>query len=355
MAGGASPSLWPMSIKELPKQFQSWVGVNTLLQDTFERLTNLFDIKDIFVVTSQKYGEIVRIQIRELPEENLILEPYARHTMPCVALALTVLATKVTDDTVVSVFPSDHYIKNLGDFIERLETAINFARQRDAIVAIGITPTRPETNYGYIQVDNEQRDLGEFFARGIRYSKTFAEKPDIDTAKRFLASNEFLWNTGIFVWKVSTFWNSLRTCSYEIYNYFNVLKKFVSKKEFPNAVEDVYRQIPSISLDFGILEVARNVFVVESNFSWSDIGTWDEVYRLAFKDDKNNHIVGDVIAIDTKNSLIRSYEKIIAAIEIEDLIVVDTPRAILLCRRGASNRIIEVINYLRLKNADLVL
>lgn len=355
MAGGSSPMLWPRSLEQTPKQFLHFIGDGTLLQNTIERLLEIFSIEDIYVITTQKFTDIIARQVPKLPRSNVIGEPFPRHTMPCVALALTQLSLKYSGDSVAVVFPSDHHISNLGEFKNRIETAMEFAIERNAIVAIGITPTRPETNYGYIQVDSDPGNLGKFYDKGIRFTKTFVEKPDLETAKRFLSTDEFLWNTGIYAWKVSTFWESLHLCSPETHNYFTILKKLLGKPNFHQAVDETYRQIQSESLDIGILERARNVFVLESAFTWSDVGTWDEIYRLSLKDADNNCIVGDVLTIDTRNSFIRSHEKTIATIEIEDLVVVDTPIALLICRRGATNRVVEIVNYLRRKNASPLL
>lgn len=355
MAGGTSPMLWPKSTEQIPKQFKHFIGNGTLLQNTIERLLDIFPIEDTYIVTSQRFTELIRQQVPNIPESNIISEPFPRHTMPCVSLALTHLSVKYPDDSVAVVFPADHHISNLGEFKNRIETAVEFATERNSIVTIGITPTRPETNYGYIQVDNKPGNLGKFYEKGIRFTKTFAEKPDFETAKRFLSTGEFLWNTGIYVWKISIFWESLHICSPETHNYFTILKKLLGKSNFEQAVDETYRQIQSESLDVGILERARNVYVLESAFTWSDVGTWDEIYRLSLKDSDNNCIVGDVLTIDTRNSFIRSHEKVIATIDVEDLVVIDAPIAILICRRGATNRVIEIVNYLRRKNASPLL
>ncbi|MCX7879684.1 MAG: sugar phosphate nucleotidyltransferase [Ignavibacteria bacterium] len=355
MAGGQSPNLWPKSTFAIPKQFLHFVGEHTLLQNTVERISHLFPLEKIYVVTGAEYENIVKEQLPSLPVKNIVLEPFARNTLPCVSLALTQLIKEVSDETVCVIFPSDHHISNFGEFFTAIETAADFAKIKDAIVTIGVSPSRPETNYGYIQVDVHKRDLGDYYYKGIRYTKTFAEKPDFETAKRFISTNEFLWNTGIFILRVSTFWNSLRNCSPEIYNYFNILKKLVDRPNFAQAVDETYRQIQSISIDTGIMELAPNVFVLESNFSWSDVGTWEEIYRLSLKDAQNNHLVGDVIAIETNNCLIQTHEKLIATIGIDDLVIVDTPKALLVCKRQDSHKVIEIVNYLRRKNASTFL
>lgn len=355
MAGGQSPSLWPKSTTKMPKQFLNFVGEGTLLQNTVNRIAKIFPLEKIYIATTKEFTQLVEEQLPELPKSNVINEPFPRNTLPCVSLSLTTLSPNTKDDTVVVLFPSDHHISNLGEFYQALDVAIDFAFHKDAIVAIGVTPTRPETHYGYIQIDKNPNGLGEYFDKGIRYSKTFAEKPDYDSARRFLATGEFLWNTGIYVMKVSTFWESLKVCSSEVYNYFSILKKFVGRPQFEQAVVETFKQIQSESIDTGIMERTRNVYAVESGFSWSDVGTWEEIYRLSLKDVDNNCLVGDVIALDTTNCFIQSFEKPIAVIGLENLIVIDTNRALLICERRMSARVNEIVSYLRRKNADPLL
>ncbi|MGQ9818666.1 MAG: mannose-1-phosphate guanylyltransferase [Candidatus Kapaibacteriales bacterium] len=351
MAGGSSPMLWPQSTMELPKQFLHFIGDGTLLQNTIERVAKIFSPEDIFVVTTENFFEITKEQIPQIPVENIILEPFARQTLPCVSLALTSLHRKFSDDSIVVVFPSDHYIPNFRDFQDAIETAMDFAAVRDAIVTIGVPQTKPETNYGYIQVNDSMEDLGEFYYRGVRYIQTFVEKPDLETAKRFLETGEFLWNTGIYVWKASSFWNALRTCSFETYNYFQTLKKLVGYPSFKDGVVEIYQQIKSQSLDFGIIEPSRNVFVVSASFVWSDVGCWDEFFQLAQKDLNENYILGNVYTIDVNNSIIISNTKPIAAIEVDDIILIESEKAILVCKRGRSYRVEEIVNLLKRKNA----
>lgn len=355
LAGGISPMLWPDSTENFPKQFNYYLGNGTLLQNTFERVVQIFDLEDIFIVTTEKFYNTIKEQIPEIPEENIILEPFPRQTLPCVSLALTSLSKKFTDDTVAVIFPSDHYIPNFKAFREAVITAIEFAANRQAIVAIGVQPNKPETNYGYIQVNESESDLGVFYTRGVRYIQTFAEKPDLQTAQRFLETGEFLWNTGIYAWKISIFWRELRNCSPETYNYFQTLKKLVGKPKFVEGVIEIYQQINAQSLDFGIIEPSKNVFVVLGSFAWSDVGSWDELFNLKQKDSDNNYLQGIVYPIDVKGSLIISQTKPIAAIGIEDLIIIESDKAFLVCQRGKSNRVIEIVNLLKRKNANSLL
>lgn len=351
MAGGSSPMLWPQSTTELPKQFLHFIGEGTLLQNTIERVSKIFNLEDIFVVTTENFFEITKEQVPQIPVENIILEPFARQTLPCVALAHTLLYRKFPDDSVAVVFPSDHYIPNFRDFQEAIETAIDFATGRDAIVTIGVPQTKPETSYGYIQVNESTEDLGEFYYRGVRYIRTFVEKPDLETAKRFLETGEFLWNTGIYAWKVSTFWDVLRTCSFETYNYFQTLKKLVRNPSFREGAIEIYQQIKSESLDFGIIEPSRNVFVVSASFIWSDVGSWDEFFHLTQKDLNSNYLLGNVYTLDVNSSIVISTTKPIAAIGIDEIILIESEKAILICKRGDSHRVQEIVNLLKRKNA----
>lgn len=350
MAGGSSPILWPDSNENFPKQFNHYIGDGTLLQDTFNRVAKIFSIEDIYVVTIENYFELTKQQLPNIPEENIILEPFPRNTLPCATLAITSLSKKFSNEAIAVVFPSDHYIPNVRSFLEAIETAIEFADSRGAIVAIGVPPSKPETNYGYIQTINDSQDLEDFYIKGVRYIKTFVEKPDRETAKRFLETKEFLWNTGIYVWKVSTFWETLRTCSSETYNYFQTLKRLKSKSAFKDGKIEIYQQIQAQSLDFGLIEPSQNIFVVSASFTWSDIGSWDELFNQVPKDSYNNFIQGNVYPIDVKNSLIISKTKPIGVIDIEDIIVIESEKAILICKRGKSERAVELVNLLKRKN-----
>jgi mannose-1-phosphate guanylyltransferase len=349
LAGGTGAKLWPKSIEKQPKQFVHFIGEGTMLVNTYLRLMPVFPPENIFVVTPQQFKHLVSEQLPELPEENIILEPFPRNTAPCIALALTQLSKKFDKNTIVATFPSDHVIYNIREFHHSLDVAINVANERNGIVTLGIKPTRPETSYGYIQVKQNSQDLGFLYDNGVRYTTTFAEKPDLETAKRFLETGDFLWNSGIFVFKYDEFWREFDLYLPEQSKIFKVLKKFVGKESYPIALEDSYKKIDSVSIDYAILEKANNVFVVESSFNWSDLSNWDEVYRLSMKDGRDNFIEGDVITINVTNSYIYSEEKLVAISDIDNIIVVHTEDALLICRRGKSENVQEIIDYMKRK------
>jgi len=350
MAGGTGARLWPKSTEKKSKQFIHLIGEGTMIQNTVARLIPFFSLDEIYIVAADSYSELLYEQIPALSKDNLIFEPYGKNTAPCLALSLTQLSGKISNDTIVYAFPADHVIYNVREFQNSLNIAGYLALHQKCIATIGIHPTRPETGFGYVQVDEEPGDLGDMFEHGVRHTKTFAEKPDEETAQRFIDSGDFLWNSGIFTLRVDAFWEAFEKYMPEHDQLFKVLKKFVGKDMYPEAVQDVYRQILSESVDYAILEKAKNVYVVEASFGWSDVGNWDELYRLSMKDGRNNVIEGEVIAIDTSNCLISSYDRIIGTVGVENLIIIDSGDSLLICRKGNSSSVKEIVDFMRRKH-----
>jgi mannose-1-phosphate guanylyltransferase len=350
MAGGADEKLWPRSTETSPKQFSHFIGKGSMIQNTVDRLQSLFDYKDIYIVTNKSLEEFVLEQLPKLPKENIINEPLRKNTAPCIALAEVLLHDRLTDDTVMLAIPSDHYIGNVGEYKASLEIAIRFAYDRKGIVTIGITPTRPETSFGYVQIKEEKKDLGDMFELGVRYSSTFAEKPDKETADRFINSGDFLWNSGITVWRIDTLRNSYEKYLPAFNRIFSVIKKNIGRSLFDTIIEESYRQLQSVSVDYGILEKADNVFVVKSKFSWSDLENWDELHNLKMKDARNNFIEGAVVPINIKNCYISSKDKMIGIVGVDDLIVVEDENAIIVCRKDRSDDVKEVVDYMKRKH-----
>lgn len=350
LAGGTGPRLWPRSTEVKPKQFSHMTGDGTLLQNTLSRISSRFSTDDIYIVTNEEYVPLVKEQVPAINKSNIISEPFARHTAPALGLAQTIFHDKYDENTIVCVFPSDHVISNLGEFRESVSNAAEFAYKKDAIVTLGIKPSRPETQYGYVQIDEVAMADTDYFEKGIRICRNFAEKPDIGTAERFLESGDFYWNSGIFFWKIGVFYEKIAIHLPDHYKALKSLKKHLNTKEFEKELVYMYKQIDSISIDYGILEKADNVYVVKSSFEWNDIETWDELYRVLMKDAKGNTIEGDVIAINTKNSLISANEKMIGVVGVDNLIIIDTDNAILVCKRDESEKVQEIVDYMRRKN-----
>jgi mannose-1-phosphate guanylyltransferase len=348
MAGGVGTRLWPQSREATPKQLLHVLGEGTMIQNTIARLQPLIPYDRILIVTNRNQVATMREQIPQVPLENFLAEPFGRNTAPCIALASIVIEQR-DPEAVMVVLPADHHIQNVGEFQHQLGIACEAADQLGGLVTLGITPTRPETGYGYIQV-GEGADVPEHFAsQGVRNVLTFAEKPDLPTAERFLASGDFLWNSGMFIWRVDAIGAAIKQYLGEIHEQAEVLRGALGTPRFPEVIESVYSQIHPISIDYGVMEKAHNTFVIRCEFGWSDVGSWDETYRLAMKDGAANAIVGDVVTIDTHGTFIRTAGKMIATVGVRDLIIIDTPDALLVCRRGDSQRVQGVVDYLRRK------
>lgn len=347
MAGGIGNRLWPKATEHLPKQFIHLTGEGTMIQNTYMRLLTMFRPEDIYVVTLTRMKEIIQDQLPQVPEENLVLEPFAKHTAPCLALTDLVLKDKYDEDTVMIAFPADHTISNVREFQNSIDLAVEFAEARSCITTIGVKPTRAVPDFGYVQLKNSADGIEEYYDRGVRYCTTFAEKPDIGTAERFIEAGDFYWNTGIYIWTLKTFRALFAQYQPENNGLFETLRNRKFAEILPEEIEFVYRQVHAISLDYAILEKAGNIYVIEAGFQWSDLGNWDELYRISFKDSRNNIIDGNVVAINTVNCLISSKEKLIGAVGVKDLIIVDSDEALLICRRGDSDAAKQIVDHLK--------
>lgn len=346
MAGGLGSKFWPKSTEQRPKQFTHMIGEGTLLQNTYNRLLSYFGKENIYIVMSYTHRNLAIEQLPGLPADNIIYEPFGRHTAPCTGLSVNYLQHKgITDDTIMAVFPSDHIISNLGEFYNSLDVAFNAAEEYNSILTIGIEPKRPETQFGYIQVDYSDNTKNP-----LSYCMTFAEKPDKGTAGRFLESGDFLWNSGIFIWKIRVFKEAFEKYLPDYFTKFKRLSLFFGSEDYIDELRYIYKQINSISLDYGILEKADNVYCVRASFNWSDLGNWDELYRLQLKDAHNNVIMGDVISINNNNSFIMSEGKLLGIVGMDDVIVIDTPEALLVCKKGQSENVQEIIDFMRRKH-----
>ncbi len=353
LAGGTGARLYPRSRQSHPKQFLHLFGEGTLLQNTFARLSPLFETSRIFAITPEELAPRIVEQLPTLPPLNIIAEPFRRNTAPAIALATALLERRWGSDVVVAALPSDHLIWNVREFHFALEAALSVAAQDDAIVTIGLVPTRPETAFGYIQVSDEP--YAQEGTATVYRVRGFAEKPDAATAERFVHAGDFLWNSGMFVFRARTLWNELAQHLPEYAPLFDELRHTTDPATFPALVEQVYGRIRAISFDYGILEKTRNVLCVLGTFEWSDLSSWDELWRLQKKDPRQNVLEGTIYALDTKRCYVSSFGKVIALVDVEDLIVVDSDDVLLICRRGSSQRVAELVNMFRRRgNAPLL-
>ncbi len=349
MAGGVGTRFWPRSRQQKPKQFLSILNSKTMIQDTVERLSPLIEKRDIYyILNAQQKPELLE-QIPDLQDENIILEPFGKNTAPCIGLAAIHLRQKDPDSLMV-VLPADHIIRDVEQFHYVLKAGEEIALQQDALVTIGITPDRPATGYGYIQHSKMVSQLNNISVYEV---KTFAEKPNKATALRFLESGDFVWNSGMFIWKASSILNEIKNHIPELYSGLEKLTGHIGKDSYRKQLEKLYRQIRSISIDYGVMEKAKNVRVIKCNIGWNDIGSWDEVFKLMPKDKYGNAITGKGLAFDSKNCLLHSGDHdLVAVIGIDDLVVVKSDNAILICPRQKAQEVKELVELLKRKEMN---
>ena len=349
MAGGTGTRFWPRSREKTPKQLLEILGKGTMIQNTLKRLEHLIDVKNVFVVTNKIQRGLLAKQLPNIPEENILVEPVGRNTAPCIGLA-ALHVKRLDPSAVIVVLPADHVVENVEEFKRVLTLAVETAKESNSLLTIGIQPTRPDTGYGYIQMFNEDGGHNPYFSRGVFRVKTFAEKPNLQTAERFLTSGDFLWNSGMFVWRVDVILAEIERCLPDLHAELKKIEATIAGPNYPATLDLVYGLIRGISIDYGVMEKAKEVYVIPAEFGWSDIGSWDEVCRVSGKDDNGNSITGKVIQKDTRNSYIYSSPgKVVATIGVDDLIVVNTDDALLICRRGSSQEVKEISDYLKRK------
>ncbi len=339
MAGGIGSRFWPMSRTNYPKQFLDILGTGkTLIQQTFERYNQLVPAENIFIVTSQEYVDLVKKQLPELPFDNILAEPSRKNTAPCIAYIAFKLYQR-DPEALMMAAPADNLILDTSAFIETAKRALDFVSHINALVTIGIKPTYPNTGYGYIQHDGPEA------APGVHKVKTFTEKPNLELAKTFLASGDFLWNAGIFTWKVKTVVNAFEKFLPEMFEVFHAERNNLNTPEERDAIERIYPQCTNISIDFGIMEKADNVYVIPASFAWSDLGTWNSAWENMEKDYFQNAVVGNyVMVVDAKNTMVHVPDnKLVLLQGLENYIVVDTKDVLLICKKDKEQEIKEYV------------
>ncbi|MEN6619598.1 MAG: mannose-1-phosphate guanylyltransferase [Rikenellaceae bacterium] len=337
MAGGIGSRFWPISRNSKPKQFLDILGMGkSFLQQTFERFARIIPVENILVVTSRQYKDLVMEQIPEILPEHVLLEPYRRNTAPCISYATYKLLQKNPKATVV-VAPSDHLIINEDVFLVTINNGLHYADKHNILMTLGVKPTRPETAYGYIQANmNMPVDMDGNLAYGV---KTFTEKPNIDLAKVFIDSGEFLWNAGIFIWNLQTIKSEFEKLQPDIANLFSVGEKFYYTERETEYINQVYEECSSISVDYGIMEKTDKAIIYPVSFGWSDLGTWESLYAQVGKDNNNNHIQSeDNLLTNVSNSIVVSEEKekLIVINGLDNYMVINTDNVLMICPRDES-------------------
>ncbi len=341
MAGGIGSRFWPVSKKSFPKQFIDIMGTGeSLIKQTYNRFSHMVPQENIFVVTNTDYVPLVQSHIPEMHISRILHEPLAKNTAPCIALANRHIQT-LNPDAVCLVAPSDHLISNEMAFIETSLQAMDFAANNDALVTLGIKPTRPDTGYGYIQFNPE------LDPRGLHRVKTFTEKPSEEIAKSFLESGEFLWNAGIFVWSIKAINNSIEKHLPEIYQIFADVHP--DSPEYNNQLEQAYALTPSISIDYGVLEKEKDVFVMPANFGWNDLGTWKSLWDVSERNDKNNALIGkNIHTYNTSESMVfNNSNKLIVVNGVDNIVIVESDEVLLVMNKDKEQELRTIVNEIK--------
>lgn len=340
MAGGIGSRFWPVSTADCPKQFIDVLGCGqTLLQLTVERFGDICPKENFWVVTSAKYADIVREQLPMIPKENILLEPCRRNTAPCIAYAAWKIKKKDPYANMI-VTPSDHFVVDIQEFRRVVSSSLKFVADSDAILTLGVKPTRPETGYGYIEAVLGNSTLSN---KEIFRVDSFKEKPDIDTAKAYIAKNSFYWNSGIFIWNVQTIVNAFRVYQSPIANIFESMLPFFYTDKEQEIVDEKFPECRNISVDYAIMERSEEVFVFPVNFGWSDLGTWGSLYERLSRDLNGNAVIGDNVELcDSHGCVVHTRGmKRVVLIGIDDCIVAEQDGQMLVCKLNEEERIKE--------------
>ena len=349
MAGGIGSRFWPLSKTKKPKQFLDILGTGrTLLQHTYTRIENIVPPENVLVVTSEDYGDLVLQQLPILKPQQVLLEPFRRNTAPCIAYA-NYKISEVNPDAKILVAPSDHLILMEDAFSDVVRKGFQFVSDNDVLLTLGIQPNRPETGYGYIQINGEKGVVE--LNKSFRKVKTFTEKPDFDMAKLFLESGDFFWNSGMFFWSLKTINSAFNKYLPEVDSLFSAGKGLYNTSQEHEFISSSYSNCRNISIDYGIMEKAENVYVLCSDFGWSDLGTWGSLYDRLEKDEDNNSVTGNhVFLYDTKNCLINvPKEKLVVLQGLDDYIVVESNSILLVCRKKDEQKIKQFVNDVKLE------
>lgn len=338
MAGGVGSRFWPFSRNNRPKQFLDFFGTGrSLLQMTFDRFRQVVPVKNILIVTNVIYRELILEQLPELQPEQILLEPSRRNTAPCIAYAINRIKA-ITDKANIIVAPSDHLIMKENDFLDTIRTGIDFIANNDALLTLGIKPSRPETGYGYIQIAEGDTAL--------RKVKTFTEKPNAELAQIFYETGEFFWNSGIFLWSLQTIATAFDRLLPEVALKFNEGKTLFNTSEEQAFIDNMYPSCPNISIDYGIMEKSENVYVLCSDFGWTDLGTWGSLYEMSPKDENANVTLKcESILYGSKNNIVALPQNRLAVIQdLEGYIVAESDNVLLICKLEDEQNIRQYVN-----------
>lgn len=338
MAGGIGSRFWPFSRNSRPKQFLDFFGTGrSLLQMTFDRFRHVVPSENVLIVTNQIYKDLILEQLPEINENQVLLEPNRRNTAPCIAYAVNRIKA-ITDKANIIVAPSDHLIIKETDFLDTIKAGLKFIEENNSLLTLGIKPSRPETGYGYIQIDEGKTNL--------RKVKTFTEKPNAELAQIFYETGEFYWNSGMFLWNLQTITRAFDTLLPEVAVKFNMGKQVYNTAEEQAFIDEMYPSCPNISIDYGIMEKAENVYVLCSDFGWTDLGTWGSLYEMSEKDNEQNVTLKcNTMFYESKNNIVAlPNEKLAVIQDLDGYIVAESDNVLLICKLEEEQRIRQFVN-----------
>lgn len=341
MAGGVGSRFWPMSTEQFPKQFHDMLGTgSTLIQRTVGRFEKIIPSENILIATNKKYENLVLAQLPKISSKQLLLEPAMRNTAPCILYSAFKIYNENPDGIMV-IAPSDHWIEDELEFLKNIKTAFDFSAENDALLTLGIQPTYPNTGYGYIQFENSERELKKVIK--------FTEKPNLEKAEQFLKGGDYLWNAGIFVWSAKSILKAFKSHLPKMYALFSNGENNYNTALETQFIETNYAFSENISIDFGIMEKAGNVFVLPVNFEWNDLGTWSSLYAALKKDSNQNATLGgNVIYIDSSNNIVKTQSKKRVVIQgLNDYIVVEKEDVILICPKNKEQEIKQITSAVK--------
>lgn len=344
MAGGVGSRFWPVSTQEYPKQFHDMLGTgDTLIQKTFNRLSELIPKENIFILTNERYNNLVLEQLPDVTKRQVVLEPAMRNTAPCILYA-SLKIQKENPNAVMIVAPSDHWIEDENAFTQNVKQTFEFCEQNDALMTLGIQPTFPNTGYGYIEFDKSSN-------QDIKPVSQFREKPDYETAKSFIAQGNFLWNAGIFMWSAKSVIKAFKSNQPELYSLFETGIEAYNTDLEDGFIQENYAKAENISVDYAIMEKSENVFVLPATFDWNDLGTWGSLYDKLDKDSDNNAVVNaKTLTEDATGNMIRSKkDKIVVVDGLKDYIIVDKDEVLLIFPKAKEQDIKKVLQNVKEK------
>ena len=345
LAGGSGSRFWPKSREDSPKQLIKILGDETMIRLTYNRLRKIAETDEILVVASKQICKLIHKDIPEIPKENFILEPSGKNTAPAIGLAALHIF-KRDSDAVMGVYPADHLIVGDSKFKKIITNARKMVEKKSALITIGIKPTYPATGYGYIQYDSNKKMV----IQEVYKVKTFAEKPEKETAEKFINSGEFLWNAGMFVWKAEIILLQIKTFMYALHDSLDAIYDSLNSTQYDKVLDREWERIQPESIDYGVLGKAKIIYTIKADFQWNDLGSWSSLFNVLTKNNETNYHDGNVISVQSENNLIISPNRLTAVVGIKDMAIINLDDATLIVPHDKSEAVKDVVNMLKTLN-----